>query len=238
MPLVKINDRRPGGKAPFRPRAQKNLHDDIVEEEFWELAEMVWDHTMCGTNPLYNLYSSLRYIFENGIDGHLVECGVHLGGCIMLMEEMCLRHDYSKTRKIFAFDTFAGFVGSDKALDIRANGTPMKALRWPDFSDASIGNMRHIGFDRLDIVKGNVLETAPKAEIDQIALLRLDTDTYETTRCELENFHERVVLGGVTIIDDYGFSLGCKKAVDEFIAHRRIFPHRFSRFGRSWVKTI
>jgi O-methyltransferase len=239
MPVVTMNDRRSGAKPPFVLQTEKKWHGDIIEADFWELAEMVWGCTMCRIPPLYNLYSSLRYIFDNRIDGHLVECGVYLGGCVMLMEEMCLRYDYSKTRKIFAFDTFAGFAGSDKGVDIvLATGTPMGAKRWPDFSAASIGNMQHVGFDRLRVIKGNVLDTVPQTDIDRIALLRLDTDTYETTRCELEHFHGRVVPGGVTIIDDYGFSLGCKKAVDEYIAHRRIFPQRFSRFGRSWVKTL
>jgi choline dehydrogenase-like flavoprotein len=55
---------------------------------------------------------------------------------------------------------------------------------------------------------------------EKIAVLRLDTDWYESTRFELDNFYDKVVPGGYVIIDDYGHWKGCKQAVDEFLATR------------------
>ena len=40
--------------------------------------------------------------------------------------------------------------------------------------------------------------------VSEIALLRLDTDWYESTRHELEHLYPRLAPGGVLIIDDYG----------------------------------
>lgn len=79
-----------------------------------------------------------------------------------------------------------------------------------------------VGFPQLNLVKGDVLETIPTLDIDRISLLRLDTDTYETTKFELEHLHDRVSLGGGVIVDDYGHTLSCKKAVDDFIRDKPI----------------
>ena len=65
---------------------------------------------------------------------------------------------------------------------------------------------------------GLVEETIPGAAPERIALLRLDTDWYASTKHELDHLYERVPSGGVVIIDDYDYWEGSRKAVDEFIA--------------------
>jgi O-methyltransferase len=63
-----------------------------------------------------------------------------------------------------------------------------------------------------------VQDTIPGQAPDRVALLRLDTDWYESTRHELAHLYERVTPGGVIIIDDYDYWEGSRKAVDEFLA--------------------
>jgi DNA-binding LacI/PurR family transcriptional regulator len=63
--------------------------------------------------------------------------------------------------------------------------------------------------------------TVPAQAPEQIALLRLDTDWYESTRHELMHLYDRVTPGGVIIIDDYDYWEGSRQAVDEFIAAGR-----------------
>ena len=67
-------------------------------------------------------------------------------------------------------------------------------------------------------VKGKVEDTIPGQAPDSIALLRLDTDWYESTKHELEHLYPRLANKGVLIIDDYGFWQGARKAVDEYLA--------------------
>jgi O-methyltransferase len=71
------------------------------------------------------------------------------------------------------------------------------------------------------LVKGwfdDTLRSSPPNE--PIALLRLDGDWYESTKCVLENFAPRVVPGGLVIIDDYYYWQGCTRAVNEYaVAH-------------------
>ena len=58
--------------------------------------------------------------------------------------------------------------------------------------------------ERLHFVQGPVEETLPGSAPESIALLRLDTDWYSSTKHELEHLYPRLVPGGVLIIDDYG----------------------------------
>ena len=59
-----------------------------------------------------------------------------------------------------------------------------------------------------------------KSAIGPIAILRLDADWYESTKCALENLYDNVVSGGYIVIDDYMYWEGCRKAVDEFLAKK------------------
>jgi len=212
-------------------------HPDIVEEEFWEILPTVWPYAFQETPRLYNLYSALAYVFRSDIPGDFIECGVFMGGCIMMMAEMCKRHDRSAARRVFALDTFSGFVRVDAMLDVDVRtGAKLTNKVFSDFLEKSSKNMRSVDFDRLNIVQGDVLETIPALDIEKIAVLRLDTDTYDTTKFELERLYDRVAVGGVVIIDDYGYTPGCRKAVDDFCAGKRIFPQRIDWESRAWVK--
>jgi hypothetical protein len=86
-------------------------------------------------------------------------------------------------------------------------------------------------------VVGKVEDTIPATLPGAIALLRLDTDFYASTRQELEYLYPLVVSGGVVIIDDYGFWQGARQAVDEFLADKpEIFLHRIDASGRLLLK--
>jgi hypothetical protein len=71
---------------------------------------------------------------------------------------------------------------------------------------------------------------------EQIALLRLDTDWYESTRHELIHLYPKLTPGGILIIDDYGHWQGARKAVDEYLTNSRTFLNRIDYTGRLAVK--
>jgi len=216
---------------------EKLAHPDIIEEEFWEILPRVWPFAFQETPRLYSLYSALAYVFRSRVPGDFIECGVFMGGCIMLMAEMCKRHDHAGSRRVFALDTFNGFVRVDTKLDVDVrSGKPLGNKVFREFYSKSSDNMRSVGFIGLNIVRGDVLETIPTLDVEKIAVLRLDTDTYDTTKFELEQLHDRVSTGGVVIIDDYGYTHGCRKAVDDFCTDKSIFPQRVDWECRTWVK--
>lgn len=76
--------------------------------------------------------------------------------------------------------------------------------------------------DRIRFIKGKVEDTILAAAPARIAVLRLDTDWYESTKHELEYLFPRLSVGGVLIIDDYGAWEGAGKAVDEYFTAKRL----------------
>jgi O-methyltransferase len=92
--------------------------------------------------------------------------------------------------------------------------------------------------DRVHLVAGRVEDTIPGARPEQIAVLRLDTDWYASTRHELRHLWPALVPGGVCIIDDYGHWAGARKAVDEYFAEIgvEVLMHRVDYTARLVVK--
>jgi len=74
------------------------------------------------------------------------------------------------------------------------------------------------------LVKGMVENTAVQSAPERLALLRLDTDWYESTRVALEVMFPRLSDNGVLIADDYGHYMGHRKAIDEYFEQTRTFP--------------
>ncbi len=72
------------------------------------------------------------------------------------------------------------------------------------------------------LIKGKVEDTIPAAAPAKIALLRLDTDWFESTDHELKHLYPRLSRGGILIVDDYGYWQGARKAVDQYIAENQL----------------
>jgi len=88
------------------------------------------------------------------------------------------------------------------------------------------------------LVKGDVRETLTDNRNipENIGILRLDTDFYESTKVELEVLYPRVSSGGVVIVDDYGIWQGSKKAVDEYFGSDLPWLHYINRGVRLFIK--
>jgi hypothetical protein len=102
-------------------------------------------------------------------------------------------------------------------------------------------NMRRTGLapERFEFVRGRVEDTIPARLPERIALLRLDTDWYESTRHELIHLFPLLEPGGVLIVDDYGAWEGARRAVDEYFDETgtKILLSRIDETGRIGVKT-
>lgn len=106
------------------------------------------------------------------------------------------------------------------ASDLLA-GRPRTASVWAvaDLEDVQAG-MAQTGYpeDHIRYHPGLVQDAVPRRAPETIALLRLDTDWYASTRHELDHLYDRLVPGGVLIIDDYDYWEGSRQATDEFLA--------------------
>jgi hypothetical protein len=189
--------------------------------------------TMVSRERLYATVMACKHAVSQGIAGDFVECGVWRGGNSLIAADVFARE--GKGRRVHLFDTFAGMTTPAEA-DFRArdgqNAKPeylanQKATH-NDWCFAPLLDVRK-NFSDLNLlgagirfVEGDVVESLKKNENlpEAIAVLRLDTDWYESTRAELEVLYPRLSLGGVLIIDDYGHWGGARKAVDEYFQHR------------------
>jgi predicted O-methyltransferase YrrM len=191
-----------------------------------ETLTLVRPHTMTSSQRLQALILATRYVTRRRIAGAFVECGVWRGGST-LAAARTLREAGDAGRDLYLFDTFSG-MPEPGPQDVRAHdGATAAALLKDPGEDATRAEasldtvkatMALSGYDpaRIHYVVGKVEDTIPAAAPPTIALLRLDTDWYESTRHELEHLFPRLAAGGVLIIDDYGWWAGARRAVDEY----------------------
>jgi O-methyltransferase len=92
--------------------------------------------------------------------------------------------------------------------------------------------------ENFTFVEGDVTQTLQETIPERIALLRLDTDWYESTRAGLDALYPRLEVGGVCILDDYGHWQGARQAVDDYFAQQghRPYMHPIDYSGRVFIK--
>jgi O-methyltransferase len=222
-----------------------------LEPDFVVPYERCRAFTMTSIERLYSLHRTVEYLGTAGIAGDLAECGVWRGGSCMLMALGLIRAQ-DTSRRIYMYDTFAGHPPPDAEKDVDLWGNrgiddwrqQKEAGTLAEWGAASLGEVRDnllsTGYpeDRLIFVEGMVETTLPASAPEKLALLRLDSDWYESTRAALHHLYPRLADGGVLIVDDYGHYRGQRKAVDEYFAEigERPLLHRIDYSCRVMVK--
>jgi O-methyltransferase len=182
-------------------------------------------YTMTNADKVFGLIQATRYATRNKIEGDIVECGVGRGGNSQAAAHTLL--DLGDTsRDLYLFDTFEGLTPPSDA--------PVATLE-----DVEAG-FDHVLYPREKVhyVVGAVADTVPDALPERIAILRLDTESYESTKHELEHAYPRLTPGGILIVDGYGQSAGTTRATDEFVERLEepLLLHRLVGGGRIAVK--
>lgn len=200
-------------------------------------------YTLTSDERVAALTASIEYLVRAGVPGAIVECGVWRGGSLMAAG-LALKRLGVLDRDLYGFDTFTGMTEPTE-VDIDYEGNPAGPIEPVDDPDLQRMNMRAVtaavdrsGYptERLTLVPGRVEDTLPAQAPEAIALLRLDTDWYESTRHELEHLYPRLAKGGILIVDDYGQFQGARKAVTEYFASQPVFISRIDYTGRLVVK--
>jgi O-methyltransferase len=206
-----------------------------------------------GPEAIATLIRAVEYVARNGIAGAFVECGVFMGGNIEVMIR-ALQNLQIDDRDIYLYDTFAGMpqpeARDDEGLDgaikasWEAHRTDADGTSGSDWMRATVETVRQriepLGYptERLHFVKGMVEDTIPGIAPEKIAILRLDTDFYSSTKHELIHLYPRLMPGGILIIDDYGAIPGARIAADEYASENDLgwFLHRVDPHVRLAVK--
>jgi O-methyltransferase len=186
-----------------------------------DLFAQVSNFTMTPLVAVAALAEAVERISREGVPGALVECGVWRGGSVMVMAERLLA--LGDLRELYLFDTFAGMEapgewdekGAHQLYQQSVNaGRPLCRASLDEVAT----NIASTGYPlrRVHFVIGRVEDTLQTQAPETIALLRLDTDWYASTRHELETLYPRLAPGGALLVDDYGEWDGCRRAVDEY----------------------
>jgi len=206
---------------------------DAESETIWQ---SVRDNTMTTRARVLAILDAVRYIVQSEVPGNFVECGVWRGGS-MMAAAMQLRRLGTTDRELYLFDTFEGMPPPTEH-DIDPDGRPAhetfgrsgrdpvgRELPWKAASVEQVrAAMLETGYplERVKLIKGRTQDTVPGSAPGSIALLRLDTDWYESTHHEMTHLYPRIVRGGVLLLDDYGYWKGSRKAVDEYLEEHNI----------------
>jgi len=227
-------------------RARATLAD--LSEADRAIVERVAPFTMTSHERRASLLGAIDHIVKHRVPGAIVECGVWRGGS-MMAAALALMARGDTSRELWLYDTYTG-MSEPTAADASHRGESAAAQLartkrgqgvWCEAGlDDVRANLLSTGYpqERIHFVEGKVEDTIPAALPGTTALLRLDTDWYESTRHELVHLYPLLSRHGVLVIDDYGHWQGAKKAVDEFFAGRAepAFLHRVDYTARLLVK--
>jgi hypothetical protein len=223
--------------------------EDVFEPEFLEHLARCQEYTMTSRERMYAMFQAARYVAEASVPGDIVECGVWRGGSSMMAARTLLVRGESDTR-FWLYDTFEGMPPPDERdyglhhEDPHAEWRRNQRGAVNEWCYAPLEEVRTnmlgtgLAAERIELVEGKVEETIPARVPERIAILRLDTDWYESTYHELVHLFPRLVSGGVLIIDDYGQWGGVRDAVDRYLSDEGIplLLGRIDYAGRLAVK--
>jgi hypothetical protein len=237
--------------APGPPQPDFTEIDDADRA----IIERAFPYTMTGVLRLDATVQAVRHCVKRGVPGAFAECGVWRGGSVLAMI-LTLQDLGVEDRDIHLFDTFTGMTeptehdvheGEPPAAETWAEAQADGERPWSEVFGADVFDENTVretvlstGYpeERVHIVKGPVEDTIPGHAPGPLALLRLDTDWYESTRHELIHMYPSLADGGVLIIDDYGHWQGARQAVDEYFAGQAppVLLNRIDYTGRIAIK--
>lgn len=194
---------------------------DITTEDamFRRINGLDWNgYTMIGLRRLDNLEMCIESIIENNVPGAIVEAGVWRGGaCIFangVLKEM------GEERNVYVCDVFDNTF--PKPQHERDEWTEQH-----DFSALSV-SLEHVknNFDKFLLLTDNVIfkkgwfsDTLPTIK-EQVAILRIDGDTYQSTMDTLQ-LEKNIPSGGFIIMDDWAID-GSKKAFLDYFKDKGV----------------
>lgn len=186
---------------------------------FGELAREVinQNRTILSYDRLYVLYQAIWNVRHLSADGaSMAEVGVYRGGGSYFMALVADKM-FRRKATIHACDTFEGHPDEiDPVVDNN---------HWPGkFGGASFADVQSYlaGFTNVKLHRGRFQDSCVEVSGEQFCFVHVDVDIFSATRACLDFFADRLLTGGIMVVDDYGFTTceGAKQAVDNFIDDR------------------
>lgn len=170
--------------------------------------------TMIGLTRLDNLHYCVTDVLRRNIPGDLIETGAWRGGACIFMRAVLNAYGVTD-RRVWVADSFEGLPKPEPNTEdaqLWEGGEMAVSLEQVRNNFARYGLLD----EQVCFLKGFFIETLPQAPIEQLAVLRVDCDLYDSITQSLDYLYDKVSVGGYVIIDDYGALPPAKKAVDDY----------------------
>lgn len=167
----------------------------------------------------------------------MIECGVARGGCLALC------HYANPEMEIFGLDSWEpmpNITDRDDAKKCQPWVGTMSSGKIEDVQKSY--DLLGASSKNLTLIKGWIEDTIPKNLdlFENLDILRIDTDFYESIIFTLQALYPKVKSGGLIILDDWHFNpKGVQGAVNDFFQSNSINPainkhHTNKEAGPAW----
>lgn len=171
-------------------------------------------------------YSEL-YKMILDLPGDFAEFGVYKGSSFIQFLSLRQYYENSESRSFLGFDAFGKFPSSVKSDYDKSFIEKFETNSGNGISDKDLDTfLKAKNLDNYSLIKGDIIETLPEYIENnsqrKFSLIHIDVDVYEPVKCILEQTWNKLVKGGVIILDDYGRLEGETQAIDEFFEDKNI----------------
>lgn len=177
-------------------------------------------HTMVGMRRLENVEDCVKAVLRDNVPGDFVETGVWRGGTCIFMRAVLKAYGV-EDRRVWVADSFEGMPPATETSHEgdRALATDRYNTFLATDADTVRGNFERYDLldDQVEFLPGWFKDTLPSAPMDRLAVLRLDSDLYESTMDTLVHLYPKLSPGGFVIVDDYHIPV-CRDAVHDWRA--------------------
>ena len=155
------------------------------------------------------------------LEGDFVDCGVNTGIFARAVIDYTSFENTNKT--YFLLDTFDGLDEKYSTLEEQRNGlNTIYKIHGNELYEQVVTTFS--GYN-VRIIKGSVPDTLPEVTADKIAYLSIDMNCALPEKEALEYFWNKMVSGGIIILDDYGYNnqyLNQKRVHDAFAKSKNV----------------
>ena len=221
-----------GGDSAFEQfRCVK--HYDLKQSQ-WKIDPLSKPLSLLSKGQLDLIEKIAVALHQRGVPGDFIEAGIWRGGAVVLMRALIDAYEM-EGRRVFAADSFAGIPRNERA---RNDPVDLWTDRWIAPLDEVKQNIARFGLldERIVFVSGFFADSLKTLSDERFALIRLDSDSYDSVETSLEYLYPQLSKGGVIIIDDWHLD-GCKAAVNDYRSSHGIDDKVFVFDGNAyWTK--
>ena len=179
---------------------------------------------------LYEIYKKVI-----NLPGDIAEIGIFKGGSFLYLAKLCEIFEPHSYTRVFGFDWFEGMKPSKEEKNIKSGTYKSSFERLKKV--VSIQELGHVAkIEKMDVTKA-LPSYFEKHKGQKYKLIFFDAGTYDVVKVALPFFWERLVIGGILVLDQYSDNraFGETEAFDELLPNEKIKTFSWSRHPTAYI---